>query len=63
MKKYKKGAPITSFDELVKQEFIYDHDKILHQGWFLSWQTRWTKNRIESGCLFYAEKIGGDDNG
>ena len=61
-KKYRKGAKITSLDELAKQEFVYCFDKITHRGWFESWQFRLTQRDIERGCLYYAEKIGDDNN-
>ena len=57
-RKYRKGDPITSLDELSKQEFIYFFDKITHRGWFMSWQFRMAKQFIERGCLYYAERAG-----
>ena len=57
-RKYQKGKPITSLDELSKQEFIYFYDKITNRGWFMSWQFRMTKGFIDRGCLYYAEKVG-----
>ena len=56
-KKYRKGAKITSLDELVVQEFIYFYDKITHRGWFGSWQFRTVVDFIDRGSLYYAEKI------
>ena len=58
MRKYRKGNPITSLDELSKQEFIYFHDKITHRGWFMSWQFSMAGRLLERGCLYYAEKVG-----
>ena len=55
-RKYRKGNPITSLDELSKQEFIYFYDKITHRGWFMSWQFRMAKSFIDRGVLYYAEK-------
>ena len=55
-RKYRKGAKITSLDELAKQEFIYVHDKITHAGWFISWQFRLAYSYIKRGWLYYAEK-------
>lgn len=55
-RKYRKGSKITSLDELVKQEFIYCHDKITHAGWFRSWKLRLASQYIERGWLYYAEK-------
>jgi hypothetical protein len=56
-RKYRKGAKISSLDELAKQEFIYFFDKITHEGWFLSWQFRLAARYIKRGVLYYAEKI------
>lgn len=36
-RKYKKGEPITSLDELAEQEFIYFGNVIYHKGWFQNW--------------------------
>lgn len=57
-RKYRKGKQITSLDELSKQEFIFCHHKILHHGWFGSWQFRMTQRFVENGYLYYAEKEG-----
>lgn len=56
-RKYRKGGHILSLDELVKQDFVYWHDKIHPRGWFLSWQLRMTARAIgENGCIYYAIK-------
>ena len=55
-RKYRKGEPITSLDELAKQEFIYFFDKITHRGWFMSWQFSLAERYIKRGMLFYAIK-------
>jgi hypothetical protein len=55
-RKFVKGDPITSLDELVKQEWIYVFDKITHNGWFMNWQFRMAKTYMERGYLFYARK-------
>lgn len=55
-KKYQKGDPITSLDELSKQEFVYFQHKIYHSGWFMSWQIIQVKRFIDRGLLYYAEK-------
>lgn len=57
-RKYKKGEPITSLDELGKQEFVYFFDKITHRGWFQSWQIQLALRYIDRGCLYYAIKVG-----
>lgn len=56
-RKYRKGKPITSLDELAKQDFIYFCDKITHHGWFKSWQFRLAQRYIERGMLYYAVRI------
>jgi hypothetical protein len=61
-KKYRKGAKITSLDELIKQEFVYFYDKITHNGWFCSWQFRLAYKYLKSGRLYYAERIGEDED-
>ena len=53
---YREGGKITSFDELVKQEFIYDRGKLVHHGWFMSWQIRMTMTAMQRGVLRYAIK-------
>lgn len=60
-KKYKKGEIITSIDELEKQEFIYisygnGYEKILHEGFFKSWQLRLLAFYIRAGRLYSAVK-------
>lgn len=54
MSRYREGKPITSIDELMKQDFIYFRHKLYHKGWFGSWQLRFAKKHI--GEMFYAEK-------
>lgn len=61
-RKYRKGEPITSLDELAKQKFIYAHDKIHHCGWFNSWQISLATRYIQNGSLYYAERIGDTEN-
>lgn len=55
-RKYRKGARITSLDELAKQEFIYFTNQIVHRGWFMSWQFRLVDMYIKRSLLYYAEK-------
>ena len=55
-RKYRKGGPITSLDELAKQEFVYFIDKITNRGWFMSWQFSLAERYILRGMLFYAIK-------
>ena len=56
-KKYCKGAKIESLDELAEQEFVYCHNKILHCGWFMSWQFGLAKRFLERGYLYRAERV------
>lgn len=56
--KYCKGEKITSLDELAKQEYIYWQDKIVHNGWFMSWQFILAYNYIKRGEIYRAEKVG-----
>lgn len=56
-RKYRKGKPITSIDEMMKQDFVFFHDKITPAGWFGSWQIRFAVSYINRGCIYYAEKI------
>ena len=60
-RKFRKGKRITSLDELAKQEFVYFFDKITHMGWFKSWQFRLAQSYVQSGFLYYAERIADDD--
>lgn len=53
VRKYEKGPPITSLDELVQQEFVYWHDKITSKGWFMSWQLRMTSMALRTGNVIF----------
>jgi hypothetical protein len=53
MRRYTKGEPIKSLDELVSQEFVYWNDKITHKGWFLSWQIKMALNAIQTGNVIF----------
>lgn len=55
-RKYRKGGPILSLDELARQEFVYVDHKITHFGWFQSWQFGYTKRMMEQGRICYAIK-------
>lgn len=55
-RKYRKGGPILSLDELSRQEFVYVDHKITHCGWFQSWQFGYTKRMMEQGRICYAIK-------
>lgn len=51
MRKYEKGQPIQSLDELAKQEFIFCRNQVLHNGWFKSWPLRMAEDAIAGGVL------------
>ena len=53
MKKYSKGEPIKSLDELVQQEFVYWNDKITQKGWFIGWKINMALNAIQSGNTIF----------
>lgn len=57
MRKYRKGEPIKSLDEFLKQEFVMFHNKVYHSGWFRSWQINCVDAWIRQGWLFNADKI------
>lgn len=61
-RKYRQGRIITSLDELINQEFIYIHQKILHKGWFRSLQLWYLQELIENGFVRYAIKIDKGEN-
>lgn len=61
-RKYRKGAKITSLDELVKQECVYCYGRIVQNGWFCSWQVRTAEAYIQRGMVYYAERIGENEN-
>lgn len=56
MGKYRKGSRITCMEELVKQDVVFFREKVLHRGFFQSWQIRYAIIQIERGTLFRAEK-------
>ena len=57
-RKYRKGNPVTSVNELLDQEFVYWHDKIYAKGWFLSWPLRMAWKAVEQGEIYKAERKG-----
>lgn len=59
--KYQPGTPIKGLDELVEQQFIYCHGKLIHKGWFLSWQLRMTLRAIQKGDLKTAIKVNDEE--
>lgn len=55
-RKYTKGESIHSLDELLKQEFVYWHDKIYHIGWVKSWQLNFVQNQLNRKTIQKAIK-------
>lgn len=53
-RKYRKGKPVRSMNELVEQEFVYWHDKIYARGWFMAWQMQMAMKIIERGEVYLA---------
>lgn len=49
-----KGGKITSLEELTKQEFVFYRDRLVQNGWFMSWQFRTVMIYMHYGLLFYA---------
>lgn len=45
-KKYKPGNYIVSLDDLMEHEFVYCAGKLIHTGWFSSWQLRYAKAEL-----------------
>lgn len=56
-RKYVRGDSIRSFDELEQQTFIMFHNKVLHIGFWGSWQYRMLKTMINRGVLYKVEPI------
>lgn len=54
MSKYIKGEPITSLDELMKQEFVYFGGKVVNVGWFQNWQIGWVNRYLRYYRVFEA---------
>lgn len=58
-RKYKVGKKITSLDELIKQEFVYfkspSHCKIIHCGWWKSYQFNYIIGCFVRGLIYKAE--------
>jgi len=52
--KYIKGEPITSLDELMKQEFVYFGGKVVNVGWFQNWQIGMVNRYLKYNGVFEA---------
>jgi len=61
-KKYAKGEPITSLDELMKQDVVFWFNKVVPKGWFQNWQMRLAQSYVTYKHLFKAVKIKEADN-
>lgn len=61
-RKYRRGDLVRSVNELLDQEFVYWHDKIYSQGWFMSWQLKMAYNAVKRGEIYKAVRKA-DDNG
>ena len=59
-RKYKPGCYIISLDDLMKQEFVYCAGKLVHKGWFGSWQLRYANSELARLRIREAKKI--EDN-
>lgn len=58
--KYKPGAYIVSLDHLMEQERIYRRGKLIHKGWFESWQLRYANDELARLSIREAVKIEGE---
>lgn len=58
MKKYERGEPINSLDELWRHEIIWfdtgNHHHTVNKGWFQNWDIRLCAMYIMNGWLFKA---------
>ena len=54
--KYRRGRPVKSIGELVRQDFVYfaGGTRPVNRGWFLSWPVRLAVSFIERRMLFRA---------
>lgn len=56
-RKFKKGKPITSLDELLQHRYFIWNGRTLCAGFVLSWQVQMVYNQIRYGYLFAAERL------
>ena len=56
-KRYAKGEPITSLDELMEQEIVFLGSAIQPKGWFQNWQIRLAKGYVKANSIYKAVKI------
>lgn len=62
-RKYQKGEPIRSLDELYAQDFVYWRDKITPHGWVAGWQIQMAVSALNGGVICRAIKIQEEQNG
>ncbi len=55
--KYKQRTQISCLEDLLRQEYVSHHGKVLHRGWFMSWQIQYAINQIRLGTIYHVEKI------
>lgn len=60
-RKYKPGSCIISLDRLMKQEFVYCAGKLVHKGWFGSWQLRYANSELLRLRIREAKEIKGNE--
>lgn len=60
-RKYKPGVYIISLDKLMKQEFVYYDGKLVHKGWFGSWQLRYANSELLRLRIREAKEIEGNE--
>ena len=58
MRKYRKGARITTMEEFASAEFVWDArtNKVYHRGFCQSWQFRYVKIGVNNGWFYQAIK-------
>lgn len=56
-KRYAKGEPITSLDELMEQGFVFLGNTIQPCGWFQNWPIHLALNYVSRKSLYKAVKI------
>lgn len=56
-RKFKKGAIVTSLDELFEHDYFIAGGKTFCAGWCRSWQLQMARNFIKVRTLFVAERL------
>lgn len=56
-RKFKKGSPITSLDQLFQYDYFIWNSLTRHAGFILSLQVRVVQEAIRRGVLFAAERL------